>query len=547
VDSRDELQIGTVIDGRYRVDGRNADGSYAAHALARDQAVTIAVVDAGVDPARFERDAHALAHPRLVAPSDLGTHDGRAFVVTDVPDGEVLADRLRAGRLAVAATLGFARDLLDGLAHAHELGFVHGAITPRLVTIHGNVARLRWIGPPRATGDKDPPAADQVAAAGRLRGTPEYMAPEQALGGVIDARTDLYALSAVLFEMLVGRPPFIGREPLVVLNLHVNRAAPPMSEGQAPGFVPPEVEAVVRCGLAKDPAERQHSATEYRGALAAARTAVNARDADTTIRMAESSAKLPRLLGKAGARVDGGAEVPRRARGGAFAAAVVLLAAGGGAAYYVYGRRAAERKETAAAASAPSAALGSASPASPSPSSSSIDAATTPASTTARPAADAAPSSPSPDAAPAAGAPVDAAAAVAASTGPWQAELDAALALLRDRKITDAQARLTALRRTYPDAAPVHKAIAEVFLARNWPAETLAAYRAAVARDPALRTDASIIAGAISLLDSNSRWWDAARFLERDVDAKAALTEAAARDLTPVIRERAAAILAKLP
>jgi serine/threonine-protein kinase len=543
VDSRDDLQIGTVIDGRYRVEGRNADGSYAACALARDQAVTIAVVDAGVDPARFERDAHALAHPRLVAPSDLGVHDGRAFVVTDVPDGELLSDRLRSGRLAVAATLGFARDLLDGLAHAHELGYVHGAITPRLVTIHGNVARLRWIGAPRTSGDRDPPAADQLAASKRLRGTPEYMAPEQALGGPIDARTDLYALSAVLFEMLVGRPPFTGREPLVVLNLHVNRAAPPMSEGQAPGFVPPEVEAVVRCGLAKDPAERQHSATEYRGALAAARTAVNARDADTTIRMAESSAKLPRLLGKAGGRADAdagaaaGDQAARRARGGAFAAAAVLLAAAGGAAYYVYGRRAAERTTAPAGATASASGAGTVTP-------STLDAATIPAGAV----VDAAPSRAAPDATAAAAAPVDAApAATTAPTGPWQAEVDAARALLRDRKITDAQARLTALRRTYPDAAPVHVAIAEVFLARNWPAETLAAYRAAVARDPALRTDASIIAGAISLLDSNSRWWDAARFLERDVDAKAALTEAAARDLTPVIRERAAAILAKLP
>jgi hypothetical protein len=87
----------------------------------------------------------------------------------------------------------------------------------------------------------------------------------------------------------------------------------------------------------------------------------------------------------------------------------------------------------------------------------------------------------------------------------------------------------------------------DLFLARNWPEETLTSYRAAIARDASLRTDAAIIRGAISLLDSNSRWWDAAKFLANDVDARDALADAAEHDLSPIIRNRAKDVLAKLP
>lgn len=503
---------GAIVDDRYRIERRRDDGSYEARGVGSERPVVIQFVEPAIDQAEFERRARAAArieHAGSIGISDFGVHDGRQFVVTELGAERTLADAMADGRMSPPKMIAIARPLIRGLAQAHGQGFVHGAITPRAIAMVDGKPRLRWRDLPRAKGDRDPAAADQIADGGTLRGTATYMAPEQALGTAIDPRTDLYAVSVILWELLVGKPPFSGREPLKVLNLHVNQALPPMAiDGKAPGAVPPEIEAAIRHGLAKDPADRPHSADEYIVQLDAALAAVAARDADTTTRMSGGSARLPNLA-KLAAKTSTTEEEPKGGRMGLVVVLLLVLVGGGVATYVVLNKRAAKDKPVVKPVEAH--AIDARSPA------------PTPAPQTAEP-------TPEPGPAPA-----------------WQADLEMAVAQIRNRQLDTAQATLTELKRKYPDAAPVHRALGDLYLARNWPSETLASYRAAIANDPALRTDPAIIAAAISLLDSASRWWDAAKFLATDVDARTELANAAEHGANAIIRARARDVLQKLP
>jgi serine/threonine protein kinase len=509
--------IGTVIDDRYRIERELGDGGYEAKGVGSERPVVIQFVAPPVEQAEFERRARAAArieHAGSIGISDFGVHDGRQFVVTELAGG-TLVDAMASGRMTAPKMIAIARPLIRGLAQAHGQGFVHGAITPSAIAMVDGKPKLRWRDLPRAAGDKDPAAADQVSADGAVRGNPTYMAPEQALGKPIDPRTDLYAVSVILWELLIGRPPFAAREPLKLLNLHVNQPVPAMAiDGKAPGAVPPEIEAAIRHGLAKDPADRPHTADEYIVQLDAAMAAVAARDADTTTRMSGMSARLPKLAKLATKGEDVEAPAAKGGgRAGLVVAVLLLVAIGGVVAYVMLSKR------------------------HPEPAVATPPVGTPPATTTPP-----TPTPPPPTPTPAVPAPTT------TTTAPtWQAELDAANVLIKANKLDAAQTTLIALRRDHPDAAGVHRALGDLYLARNWPSETLASYRAAIAKDPALRTDPAIIAGAISLLDSSSRWWDAARFLAADVDARAALADAADHGANELIRTRARDVLAKLP
>src|SRR5262249_40318839 len=159
---------------------------------------------------RFEREAIALArldHPNLVAVQDFGRlNDGSLFLVMSYLQGVLLHDALRTSQFSIQRALHVARHLLCGLAHAPKAGIVHRDVKPdnvMLVRHEGDAdfAKLFDFGIVKLVQAGAPPSAEKLTTIGQRFGTPAYMSPEQALGRAVDARTDLYSLTVVLYEM----------------------------------------------------------------------------------------------------------------------------------------------------------------------------------------------------------------------------------------------------------------------------------------------------------------------------------------------------------
>jgi predicted Ser/Thr protein kinase len=219
---------------------------------------------------RFRREAQAAAalnHPNVVSVFDTGD-DGQAhYIVMEYVPGQTLADVLkREGPLDPDRAAGIAEDVATALQAAHERGLVHRDVKPGNVMIDPEGrTKVMDFGIARAAAD------DTLTQTGAVLGTAAYLSPEQARGDPVDARSDIYSLGAVLYEMLTGRPPFTGDSPVAIAYAHVNDPPDPPS-AHRPG-VPPELEAVTMRALAKDPNDRYGSAGEFRDALAAARGA----------------------------------------------------------------------------------------------------------------------------------------------------------------------------------------------------------------------------------------------------------------------------------
>jgi eukaryotic-like serine/threonine-protein kinase len=233
---------------------------------------------------RFAREANALRlldHPNLVAAIDVFVEAGLLFLVMEKVEGQTLSQALaapvesHAGKTAFAPrrALVTARQILDGVGHAHAHNLVHRDLKPDNILLidMGGWERVKIIdfGIVKLLGD----AASAFGAAaltntGLVVGTPAYMAPEQALGRQIDTRTDLYAIGVLLFEMLTGRLPFHDPDPIKLMTLHVKARTPRIDEvtDNAP-WATPEVCALVEGALVKDPAHRFASAPIMMAAL----------------------------------------------------------------------------------------------------------------------------------------------------------------------------------------------------------------------------------------------------------------------------------------
>jgi eukaryotic-like serine/threonine-protein kinase len=225
--------------------------------------------------ARFEREAvlaGSINHPNVAAATDFGKlPDGSFFLVLELVVGKSLREVIAEGRNDASRALGIMRGMAAGVAAAHAKGIVHRDLKPdnvMLVERDGVPDFVKVLDFGIAKGNEMPEAresATPLTQIGSIMGTPDYMSPEQALGQPVDARSDLYALGVIYFELLTGAAPFVG-EALQVLRQHIMTEAPPVPADRVSGVNVPLAEIVAKL-LAKEPDARFQNATELLSAL----------------------------------------------------------------------------------------------------------------------------------------------------------------------------------------------------------------------------------------------------------------------------------------
>ena len=227
---------------------------------------------------RFEREAAAQAmldHPHIAALHAVGsTPEGEVFLVMELVEGPSLARRLESGPLPIGQALTLGGQVLRALHHAHQFGMVHRDLKPDnvlLATEGGQLsAKVIDFGLVKLLQNiLGPEHCERLTQTGMVFGTPSYMPPEQILGQPVDARTDLYAMGIMLFEMLSGQLPYDSEEISELWNMHL-RAPIPSLRARVPA-VSEDVDAIVTTLLAKAPAERFDSALAVARALEGAR------------------------------------------------------------------------------------------------------------------------------------------------------------------------------------------------------------------------------------------------------------------------------------
>jgi len=288
--------------GRYRVVsllGRGGMGEvYRAHdeRLGRDVAVKVLRSGTRAGPGlqkRFESEANAvgsLNHANVVAVFDAGEENGCPYLVTELLEGETLAERRRKGALAPAVAVEAALGIARALEAAHAVGVVHRDLKPANVflTMDGRIKVLdfglaKWTQPEAVSRESTMPGA--------LLGTPGYMSPEQARGEAADARSDLFSLGVLLYEMLCGSAPFRRSSRVEDLHAILNEDPPPLEASRR--GIPRNVETVVRRCLAKKPDDRFQSAREVVEALAPTAGASSEAQPDRASKNVEGSVPLP--------------------------------------------------------------------------------------------------------------------------------------------------------------------------------------------------------------------------------------------------------------
>jgi len=218
---------------------------------------------------RFDREARAISslnHPNICTLHDVGHQDGVDFLVMEFLDGETLADRLRKGPLSTELVLKYGIEICEGLERAHKSGVVHRDLKPGNIMLTKGGAKLMDFGLAKAAPSNAPlassltmtisgPSGDQpLTAHGTIIGTFQYMSPEQTEGKDADARSDIFALGAVLYEMTTGKKAFTGKSQASLVAAILASEPTPVSVAQP--LAPPALEQVIKTCLAKDPEER---------------------------------------------------------------------------------------------------------------------------------------------------------------------------------------------------------------------------------------------------------------------------------------------------
>ena len=265
---------------RYRIEREIGSGGmatvYLAHDIRHDRDVAIKVLHPDLGAAlggnRFLteiRTTAKLQHPHILPLLDSGEADGLLYYVMPYVVGQTLRERVQHERqLPIPEAVRIAREAASALDYAHRHGTIHRDIKPENILLHDGQALVADFGIALAVQQA---GGQRMTQTGLSLGTPQYMSPEQAMGEkVIDARSDIYALGAVTYEMLVGEPPFTGPTVQAIIAKAMTERPVPLHTIR--DTIPPGVEHAVLTALAKLPADRFASAAEFANALAAERT-----------------------------------------------------------------------------------------------------------------------------------------------------------------------------------------------------------------------------------------------------------------------------------
>jgi serine/threonine-protein kinase len=269
-------RLTTALAGRYTIERELGAGGmatvYLAHDVRHDRKVALKVLrpelSAILGGERFLAEIKTTAnlqHPHILSLFDSGEADGQVFYVMPYVDGESLRDRLsREKQLSVEDAVRIAREIADALAYAHGLGVVHRDIKPENILLHGGHAMVADFGIALAASRSD--GGTRMTETGMSLGTPHYMSPEQAMGErEITARSDVYALGCVLYEMLMGEPPFTGPTAQAIIAKVMTDAPHALTLHRK--TIPPHVEQAVLQALQKLPADRFATAADFSAAL----------------------------------------------------------------------------------------------------------------------------------------------------------------------------------------------------------------------------------------------------------------------------------------
>lgn len=273
----DQARLNRALADRYAIEGEIGSGGMATVFLAEDlkhrRKVAVKVlspeISAIVGTERFLAEIETTAnlqHPHVLPLFDSGEADGLLYYVMPFVEGESLRDRLdRETQLPVEDAVRIAREVADGLGHAHALGVIHRDIKPENILLAGDHALIADFGIARAVTVA---GGTRLTETGLSLGTPQYMSPEQASGEAdVDARSDVYALGCITFEMLAGEAPYTGPNAQAIIAKVLTQPVPGLR--QARETAPPSVEAAVARALAKLPADRWQTTGQFAKALVA--------------------------------------------------------------------------------------------------------------------------------------------------------------------------------------------------------------------------------------------------------------------------------------
>jgi serine/threonine-protein kinase len=282
--SQDDPLLGQTLGGKYRVEeviGRGGMGVvYAGTHVKLGKRIALKVLrgqfheDADLI-ARFVQEARAasgIGSAHIVDVTDFGELDGgSAYFVMEHLVGEPLSAAMkRAGQMPPERVVAIAEQICRALGAAHANGIVHRDLKPDNIFLvrrdeRADFVKILDFGIAKVAG-----AAGPMTRSGVVLGTPYYMSPEQASGGAVDGRTDIYALGVILFQMLTGQVPFDGDSFVAILTKHIMAPVPLLSEKRSDAAERPDLEQIVARSMAKSPGERPQSMAELRGALLAA-------------------------------------------------------------------------------------------------------------------------------------------------------------------------------------------------------------------------------------------------------------------------------------
>jgi len=325
-------QLQTALSGHYRLERELGRGGmatvYLAHDLRHDRPVALKVLHPelaqAVGPDRFLREIRLCArlqHPHILGVHDSGDAGGQLWFSMPYVEGETLRGRLtREKQLPLGDALRITSEVADALTYAHQHGVIHRDIKPENILLSGNHALVADFGIARALSGE---TERRLTETGMSLGTPQYMSPEQSTGErELDARTDVYSLACVVYEMLAGEPPFTGPSPQAILAKRLSEPVPHLKTSRE---VPGAIDRAVTRALARAPVDRFATAAEFADALQV-----------TSVETASSTVLVP----STGIR-------SKRLRIGALAGALLLAILGG---YFAVGRWQAGATATAASA-----------------------------------------------------------------------------------------------------------------------------------------------------------------------------------------------------